>query len=319
MNIPLRRIIPLAALIAAAASPASAQTIDIKPRWQVGKKFTQTMKMDQTSTMPLGGEKMEQKVGMAMDTTLAIRAHEDGKSKRVTMKYDRVAMDISMAGQAMKYDSAKPDAAAEDPLGIGKSLGIFVGKEIKFVLDEKDEVSEVENLDALMKEMAAANPMASMFGQMFSKDSMKNMMRQNFLYGSPTKAVKPGDAWPFTFSVTMAPLGKISIDGNYTMKGQSDRAGAKCAELAIAGKIGIEAAPASDDPATAGMQALGLTATGGTLTGSVWFDPALGVCRDSEVTQQMNLKMKNPQKPDESMEIPMKQVVKQTITKVENL
>lgn len=321
MNITLRHILPVATLLLAAASPLPAQTVDIKPRWQVGKKITQTMHMDQASTIAIGDQKMEQKVGMTMDTTTSVRAHENGKHKRVTMKYDRVAMDMNMAGQEMKYDSAKPDDAATDPLGLGKSFGIFVGKEIKFVLDEKDEVLEVENLDAMMKEMAAANPMASMLGQMFSKDTMKNLIRQSALYASPGKPVKAGDAWPFVFKMAMPPVGNISMDGTYTMKGLADHGGARCAELAVTGKVGIDvaapAAPAADG--VPNLQQLGITATGGTMTGTLWFDPALGICRETQMTQQMNLKMKNPQKPDESMEIPTKQVIKQTITKVENL
>ena len=112
MNITFRHILPVATLLLAAASPLPAQTVDIKPHWQVGKKITQTMHMDQASTIALGDQKMEQKVGMTMDTTMSVLAHENGKHKRVTMKYDRVAMDMNMAGQEMKYDSAKPDDTA---------------------------------------------------------------------------------------------------------------------------------------------------------------------------------------------------------------
>ena len=78
-------------------------------------------------------------------------------------------------------------------------------------------------------------------------------------------------------------------------------------------------AGASADAAANPLAALGLSAQGGTLTGTLWFDPALGICREAQMTQEINLKMKNPQKPDESMEIPMKQVIKQTVTKVEDL
>ena len=79
MNKPLRRLIPVTALLFTAASPLSAQTVEIKPRWQVGKKIFQSTQLDQTSTMALGDQKMEQKVGMTMDTSMAIRAHENGK------------------------------------------------------------------------------------------------------------------------------------------------------------------------------------------------------------------------------------------------
>ena len=321
MNKPLRHLIPVAALLFTAASPLSAQTVEIKPRWQVGKKISQSTHLDQTSTMAIGDQKMEQKVGMTMDTSMSIRAHENGKGKRVTVKYDRIALDINMMGQAMQYDSAKAGDAAADPLGLGKSVGVIVGKEIKLVLDEKDEVLEVENLDAMLKEMAAANPMAAMLGPMFGKDAMKNMIRYGTLYGAPGKPVKAGDSWPFTFAMPMPPLGNISMAGTYTMKGQGDRGGAKCAELALNGKVAIETAPAGApaDAAANPLAALGVTMSGGTFTGTLWFDPALGLCREALMNQEMNLKMKNPQKPEESMDIPMKQVIKQTVTKVEDI
>ncbi len=318
MNSALRHIVPAATLIFASASPLCAQTVEIKPRWQVGKKFFQTMQMDQASTMSFGEQKMEQKVGTTMDTTMTVRAHENGKDKRVAVKYERIAMSMNMAGQEMKYDSATPADAASDPLGIGKSFGAFLGKEIKMVVDEKDEVVEVENLDAMMKELAASNPMAGALGQMFNKDAMKNMMRQGTLYASPGKPVKAGDSWPFQFAMPLPAVGNVDLDGTYTLKSIGDHAGVKCAEIAVMGKLGMNVGDAKADPANP-LSQMGLKVDGGKVAGTLWFDPALGICRDVKMTQEMNMKMNNPQKPGESMEIPMKQTITQTVTKVENL
>ena len=321
MNHSFRHIIPVATLLLSAATPLFAQTIEIKPHWQVGKKFSQTMHMDQASTIALGDQKMEQKVGMTMDSTITVRAHENGKDKRMGVKYDRVAMSMNMAGQDMKYDSAAPADAASDPLGLGKSFGAIVGKEVKLVTDARDEVLEFENLDAMMKDLAAGNPMAAVIGQMFNKDAMKNMMRQGSLYAAPGKPVKAGDSWPFEFAMPMPGLGKVDLKGTYTLKSIGDHAGVKCAEIALDGKLGIDLSGLGDakvegaDP----LKQLGMKMDNGKMTGTLWFDPALGICRDALFTQEMNLKMKNPQKPDESMEIPMKQTIKQTLTKVENL
>ena len=322
MNSVLRHIIPAAALVLTTASPLCAQTVEIKPRWQVGKKYTQTMHMDQASTMSFGEQKMEQKVGTTMDTSMTVRAHENGKDKRVNVKYERIAMAMNMAGQDMKYDSATPADAASDPLGIGKSFAPFLGKEIKVVVDDKDDVLEVEGLDAMMKELAATNPMAGALGQMFNKDAMKNMMRQGTLYSSPGKPVKAGDSWPFTFAMPLPGIGKVDLKGTYTLKAVGDHAGVKCAEIAIAGILGMDMSGAAGDAnadATNPLKTLGLKVEGGKVAGTLWFDPALGICRDVKMTQEMNMKMKNPQKPDETMEIPMKQTITQTVTKVENL
>ena len=321
MNSALRHIIPAATLILTAASPLSAQTIEIKPRWQVGKKFFQTMQMDQASTIALGEQKMEQKVGTTMDTTMTVRAHENGKDKRVNVKYERIAMAMNMAGQEMKYDSATPADAASDPLGIGKSFGAFLGKEIKIVVNEKDEVVEVENLDAMMKELAASNPMAGALGQMFNKDAMKNMLRQGTLYASPGKPVKAGDSWPFQFAMPLPAVGNVDINGTYTLKSIGDHAGVKSAEIAVVGKLGMNIGTPGDTKADEAnpLKQMGLKVDGGKVAGTLWFDPALGICRDVKMTQEMTMKMNNPQKPGETMEIPMKQTITQTVTKVENL
>ena len=321
MNHSFRNIIPVATLLFTATTPLLAQTIEIKPQWQVGKKFTQSLKMDQASTIAIGDQKMEQKVGMTMDSTITVKAHENGKDKRMGVKYDRVAMAMNMAGQEMKYDSAAPADAASDPLGMGKSFGAIVGKEIKIVADAKDEILEIENLDAMMKELAAGNPMAGAIGQMFNKDSMKNMMRQSSLYASPGKPVKIGDSWPFEFAIPMPAIGKVGLKGTYTLKGIGDHAGVKCAEIALDGKLTMDLGGSGDSKVEGGdaLKQLGAKMENGKMTGTLWFDPALGVCRESQFTQEMSMQMKNPQKPDESMEIPMKQTIKQTLTKVENL
>ena len=320
MNSALRHLIP-AALLFTAASPLFAQTVDLKPHWQVGKKFSQTMKMEQSSTMSLGEQKMEQKMGTTMDTTMAISAHENKKDKRVNVKYERLAMTMNAAGQEMKYDSAAPADAAADPLGLGKLLGPFLGKEFKMVMDEKDEVVEVESIDAMMKELVAANPMAGSVGQMFNKDAMKNMMRQGTLYATPGKPVKVGDSWPFTFAMPLPALGKVALNGTYTLKSIGDHAGAKCAEITVTGKMSMDATAAADGKTGDAnpLKQLGVKMDSGKMSGTLWFDPALGICRDVQITQEMNLKMNNPQNPGATMEIPTKQTISQTLTKVENL
>ena len=116
-------------------------------------------------------------------------------------------------------------------------------------------------------------------------------------------------------------VGKVDLNGTYTLKSIGDHAGVKCAEIAIAGKLGMDlggAADAKTDDANP-LKALGLKVDGGKVAGTLWFDPALGICREVKMTQEMNMKMNNPQKPGESMEIPMKQTITQTVTKVENL
>ena len=58
---------------------------------------------------------------------------------------------------------------------------------------------------------------------------------------------------------------------------------------------------------------------GGKMAGTVWFDTALGMARESDFSQTMEISMKNPAQPDATMTIPMTQHVTLSLTKVEDV
>lgn len=315
MHLITRSLLPLAALALGTAPLFAADAIEIKQRWPIGKKISQTMNMVQSSTITIGPQKMEQKVNMTMEMSTAVTKHEDGKQKRLTVKYDRMAMQMDMGPQKMGFDSAKPE---DDPQGIGKVVGGVVGKELKMLASETDEVTGIENFDEF--NAAAGGAANSPFGQMFSKDSLLDMIKQGSLHALPGKPVKAGDSWPFNYTVKMPQLGSVTIKGTYTLKGVSPHGGVPCAEIAMDGVLGIEFNDAGKSADAAGpLAALGLKMNGGKMSGTVWFDSALGMARDSEFSQQMEMSMKNPAQPDATMTIPMTQQMKLSLTKVEDV
>ena len=116
-----RLFLPLIALVAFAAAPLSAaDTIELKQRWIAGKQYFLTAQTTQQSKIEIGPQKIDQTVTTTMDMSMAVRQHEDGKRKRMTMKFERVAMEMNMNGQKMGFDSAKPGEGT-DPLGLAKS------------------------------------------------------------------------------------------------------------------------------------------------------------------------------------------------------
>ena len=310
-----RSLLPLAALALCAARLSAADAIEIKQHWPAGKKLTQTMKMEQGSTMTIGPTKMDQKVNMTMEMSTAVTKHEDGKQKRLTIKYDRMAMQMDMGGQKMGFDSAKPE---DDPQGIGKAAGGIVGKELRMLANDKDEVTGIENFEEFSA--AAGGAAGSPFGQMFSKDSLLDMVKQGSLHAMPGKPVKAGDSWPFSYTMKMPQFGSVTIKGTYTLKGVSPHGGVSCAEIALDGTLNIDFSAADKSADAAGpLAALGVKMNGGKMAGTVWFDTALGMARDSDFTQTMEISMKNPAQPDATMTIPMTQHVTLSLTKVEDV
>ncbi len=320
MNPLARLILPAAALFACAAAPLSAaDAVELKQRWIAGKQYFQTMQSTQGTTMTIGPQKIEQKTVTTMDMSMAVRAHEDGQRKRVTIKYDRVAMQMEMNGQKMGFDSAKPGEGT-DPLGLSKTLGATVGKELKVILTAADEVGEVENFDEFVKNLAAS-PMPGMdMSKMFTKESMAQMMKQGALQSMPGKPVKPGDSWPFATEIALPQMGKVAVKGTYVFKGMTEHGGVQCAEIATDGQISLnmdKADPSS--PTGTALAQLGMKVEGGTLKGTVWFDPKLGFARDAQLTQEMSMTMKNPADPAATLTVPLKQEITTTLTKVEDV
>ena len=136
-------------LVASAPLRAS-DPVQLKQQWVAGKKYFQTMQTEQQSTIAIGENKMEQSSTMTVELTMAVSPQKSGEPKRMTIRYERTAIQMSMNGQKMGFDSADPNPA-NDPLGLAKAAGATVGKELKIVFNDHDEVAEIENYDEFIK------------------------------------------------------------------------------------------------------------------------------------------------------------------------
>lgn len=313
MNFLARCTLPLAAIIATALPAAAADTVELKQQYRLGKKYYQTMEMVQDTTIPMGPQPIKQHMTMTMEMSTAVTPHEDGSRKRLKVKYERMAMKMTMNEQEMGFDSAKPE---EDAAGLGKGMSGMVGKELRVLVSAKDEVLELENADEVLAGAGAG------MGQMFNKESMTDMMRQATLKGLPAHPVKPGDSWPFDYTMKMQPIGSVSVKGTYTLKKLAPHNGVPSAEIAMDATMSLDpGATASADKTGPGamMAAMGMKLSGGKIGGTIWFDPALGMARETLIDQEMEISMNNPAKPDEKITLPMKQKIRQTLTKVEDL
>jgi hypothetical protein len=314
----LTRILLILACVAAPLAAADLP-LEFKQRWIAGKQYFFTTQTSQQSTISFGPQTMEQAMAMTMEMSVKVQAHEDGKRKRLTTTNDRVTMDMTMNEQKMSYDSAKPDAGT-DPLGMGKTMGRMIGKELKTLTNEKDEISEIENYDEYMKAITEGGAPAGMdMSKMFSRDGLLQTMKQHSLQSFPDHPVAVGESWPFTYQLKLPQVGSVKIKGTYTYKGLVDRGGVSCAEVQTDGVLAMdlgEAEAAGGNPAVA---ALGMKVTNGSLKGPLWFDVKLGMVRDAELVQEMTMSMKNPADPTVEIVVPMKQKITTTLTKVADL
>src|SRR5581483_2776055 len=101
MKLPTRIFLLLAAAAPACVPRAAADTLEIKQLWLAGKKYYQTMRMDQKSTFAVGGQKLDQSSVMTIELTMAIEPPRNGQPKKMTVRYERMAMEMDMNGQKM--------------------------------------------------------------------------------------------------------------------------------------------------------------------------------------------------------------------------
>ena len=202
---------------ALAANAFAADGIVFDQAYKPGHTYHQTMTMKQEMEMDMGSIKMDRQVSTTMGMLAKVTPHENGRSKRVAIQYDSIQASVAGDGQKFSFDSKTPDAANAGPL---QAYGKIVGQEFKVIFDEAQNVTDVEQLDATVQNLAGSDPAsAQMYQQLFNKDAVKRMMQQSALKSPPGKPVKKGGSWPFSQELDLPGLGKLSIRGFYTYVG----------------------------------------------------------------------------------------------------
>ena len=315
MKLLLHLVAVTIAVLSGLSAAQAAEVITLKQQWQVGKRYLLSTEMDSESSMPVGNKKMEQKITVSTDVSAAVTKHEDGKSKRINLKYERLVMNIDWNGQKPAIDSTAP--ANEGDLAANLMLAV-IGVELRLIVNEQDKVTSIENLNDVIKAAGGEkNPIAS---SLLTPGALNRTMQQSVLQTLPEHPVKPGDSWPYSGELPLLWVGKGSGKGTYTYIGQSRHDGVAWAEIAMTGKIEVDLkAPAAGGAAADPTGQLGLRIENGTTEGTIWFDNALGIARSTEIHQEMTLSMNNPAKADETVIMPIKQTVRTTLKSVEDL
>jgi hypothetical protein len=295
---------------------SAVEPVELKQRWISGKRYYQTLRTDQASKVALGDQRMDQSTAVTLELSLTVNPQKAGEPKHMTIRYERTAVDLDINGQKLGYDSANPGANT-DPLGLSKTIGATVGKELKLVLNDKDEVTSIENYDDFIKSLPPSPVPGLDPAKMYSREALTEMLQQGGLYSMPGKPVAPGDTWPFKMQLELPGLGKVTVSGSYTFKGMTDHNGTICAEIAASGTLSLALADSGDKDSP--LASLGASVTGGTVKGTIWFDPQLGCARDTQLVHELTMTVQSPTDPTQKITIPTTQRINATVTKVEDV
>ncbi len=276
-----------------------------------GKTYVQTLESNQSTQMEIQGQKMDQKVNMTMVLSMAVEAGPEN-GKVVTVVYDRIAMKQDMAGMAIAYDSADPNAS-QSPLAM---MGDMVGKPMKVTMNAEGEVVSVEGAEEIMQAAGGDNPMVGeMLKQFFGEDQLAQMMNTSMSQMIPSDPVAPGDTWPIDLKVSLGPMGEVTYKGTGTLLGYQKLDGVDVAVLDIEAETGlsISSEPTDgDDAASNPLAAMNMKLEEGTSKTRVYWDNTVGFMRASEMEQKMKMSMTNPVD-GSALVIPTQQSTKATV------
>jgi hypothetical protein len=307
----MRFLFPILAAFGLLLAPAiAAEGIEFDQAYQPGHTYHQVMTMKQEMQMDMGEVKMDRKVSTTMGMQAVVTPHEDGRSKRVAIKYDSIQASIEGGGEKYAFDSKAP--AEEAKAGPLKAYGKIVGQEFKVIFDRQENVTDVEQLDATIQNLAGNDPAsAQIYQQLFNRDAVKRMMQQSALRSPIGTPIKKGGSWPFVQELDLPGLGKLTIRGFYTYKGDVEREGVKCAEVTASAEITMDTRrqEAAGDEAAQRLQQMQLKIEEGKMDGTLYYDTAIDFTRQIDVAHQITLTGKIPDGSGKGLRLPMKQTI----------
>jgi hypothetical protein len=194
-------VLPAADTATEAGAPlpvASDGKVDLRFNLAEGRTYRYDMKVDME--MQMGERTMGN--GSEMNYTMQV-LDNNGKTKTIRVRYDKVSMAMNMGGQTLEFSSEMKAGDPSNPMNIaGNMLVAMKGKSFLMKVNERGKITEVTGFD----EMAE-----SMIGEMKISDQQKKMMMQSFkaqfndaavkeMFGQsfeifPERPVKVGDSW----------------------------------------------------------------------------------------------------------------------------
>ena len=245
------------------------QAVELKLKWQPGKRYVFVQETTSTATVPMGDLKMETNSRMTQTMYNDVTAHEKGSSVQTSFK--SIVMKTMMNGAvAMEFDSSDP---AKSGGLIGDALAPIAKAKFDTIYDKDGKVVEIKGLDEIQD--------AAQMG--LGKGELEAMAKQSAAL-LPGKDVQPGDTWETKVDVPLGALGKDAVL-KYTCKLESvgDKDGKKVATISMTGEMKM-------DLNDGGEQLLTVEAK--KITGTMIFDLALG--QPVETKTSMKLEMGVP-------------------------
>ena len=236
------------------------KSVLLKTNWIPGKEYIFRQVTDMKMDLPLAGAGGSQ-TETSIDFKIDVKSLDGSSNKKIQLGFDKVKMSMQMAGQNMVYDSEDPDN--QSPL-LKTSLSSFSDQSYEATFDKNNKILSVQGEDK-----GAANGLG-----MGRISDVETMLQQLGDFKFPEAMIDPDTKWQNEQTFKMHQLGEMKMAVDYTYEGPSDYNGKKVAKISFVGK--------------ADLSGEGLVSfKDSKMSGTLLFDPELGVLSDSETKMDM--------------------------------
>lgn len=266
-------------------APPKEPPIELKAKWQVGKRYLIREETVQDATMSVPNQPEPVKTGNTVTRDFALTILSERPEGGHVMEVEFVANKIeARSGEKIvaSFDSAS-DPKTDRTNALAKLNRKVAGAKFQYVTDASGNIERLDGGSNLVRKITLGldRTSATLLKSQYSDDQLK---RLGLLpEGLPGASVSPGDAW--TNQLTM-PISSVTakFDIESKLSGYEERNSTKCAIIKNTGTAKIEM---GNTPAAAVMQFENVK-----LEGEVVFSPEKGQFLASNMTISLDIKIK---------------------------
>jgi len=290
-------------------SDAARGPVEMKLKWQAGKKYVIHWEGTETTEMKQPGQPkpVKQVQKMTQDYNLSLVRELDNGGWQLQLEFEGLTMEVSAGGRKMFSADSSQNPAQDAKNPVGARMRKVVGARLQYFMNANGKVEKMEGYQELVKRVAGENPQEqAAFRDLFSENLLKNC--GSFAEDTtPRRVVKLGDSWEMHLAET-SNLGIINVDLKCTFKNWEQHGDRKCMRIKFTGNISPQTAP--------NTASLPVNIEKGRVSGEDWFDPELGM--DVEITFDVDMNLKINQR-GQILTTPAHETTRYALVEVEDL